>query len=626
MVLIASALTITVASRDRYYNNALTGQASLTAASVAKTIASAAEIGDLKTADLDQLVALTQTNPLIVTKTSTLDGPASVSPGLEGVNGASDDDKTSLTNLKVEYSNPPTNTNFKITVNTFLDAGNKTGKSQQTVTIYLTANNPVYPTGFGATLNIFGATQIPNVYMCVDAPDDAKSNFVTFTGALTQNNGTTRFGGDVIVNNKISINANRMSIDGNLVLLGSTASLNGDWGYMVPELSATSYFLDLCNSASPGSTFRNNAGTNALIQSPPDLNQGGYRFTPAGILLQNASMNFVDNNHPVSMIMPSNNKVNTIGSSGKVLMDGNPITDAKSQPYFSVTTASNATLNSLSAYYTSDSSVVQNSLKFVPPASRYDLLKLLDLEKIYAPDGVNPLTGQDLLDKLKAQQAVLIDIDNNGKITSADDPMPYKGPAYYINVSSQSDKLGDPIAFDLTNNNIDVFLIGSGTFNLNNQKAGIRFIRPNGSTHIGRIIFMVNNLDMFLKSSSGTYDKFAGITGAGMDENRYTKPAAAVADGAEPYVYIYGYDNDITADSSSFVEGYYGLYGSGTFYLPAQNQNRVPIIYARFDVNQFASFSGSIGMPIPYCPAPGEGTNSTGANMNPFVISGYITS
>lgn len=630
MILITSALTLTVAARSRYYNDAVSSQASLTAASVAKTIASAAEIGDLSEDDLKQLVTDTQgTNRVTVTKTTT-GGALLVSPGLEGVEDASGNTKTSLTELKVEYGDKPTS--FIITVTTYLDAGSATKESMKTVTVFLEKNIPAYPTGFGATLNIYGNSQIPNVYMGFNAPADAESNFVTFTGTLTQNNGTTQFGGDVIVTNKIAMNANRVYIGGNLVLLGSKASLRGDsGGYMVPQVSLASYFLDICDAAAPGSTFWNDGvtGIGKLIQSPPALPPDGYRFTPKGILLRNASMGFTANNSPINMFMPTNLLVNTIGS-GNVLMDGASYSTA---PYFTVTSASDAAMNSLVTKYTNASGVVQTSLSFIPPASRYDLMVLLGLSPTYAPSGGTPLTAlTGLIDELKAlQNASLITVKANGDATvngiTVTPTAPLTAAAYYI---ATDNSIGNPIVFDLTNNNIDLFIVGNLKLDFTNQKAALRFIRPAGSTHIGRIIFMEDYAKMILKASAGTNKWYAGITGTG-DATRYvpddgggTPISDGVYAGNEPYVYVYGFNNRIEASSSTYLEGYYGLFGpSGSFYVEGSN-NKLPLTYARFDVNEMNLFGGN-PTEIAYCPGPGEGTNTAGAKINPFVISGYIT-
>jgi len=610
MVLITSALTITVAARDRYYNNALNSQASLTAASVAKAIASAACTpsesikGDPNSfkAGLDSLAISGKT--VVVTET-TVAGVLSVSPGLAGDASG----KTSYTDLTVEYSNDA-KTNFKITVNTYL-ALSATKKSQQTVIIYLTKNIPVIPSGFGATLTVFGNNiQLPNVKMGYDAPINAESNFVTFTGTMTQNAGTSQFGGDVIVTQHIETNGALMSIKGNLVLLGAQASLRGDLKYSLPSMTGLeSYFLDLCVSDT-GSTFWNYPTDQRILKQSPIYSwlqknpdpAPAYYFRPKGILLKNANMNFDSASASIDVLLPSTTIVNLIDSSEsmKVLADS----------------------------YTKPTGNVQESINWETPTTRAELMTLLGLSADYA---AADMTTPKLKTKLEDDQnAVRIQIDANGKAVLPNNEVSFNAPAYYIDLSL-GDKLADPILFDLANNNIDVFIVGNASmvFSFTSQDGGIRFIRPAKSTHIGRIIFMEDFASFDLSNAAGTLDGYAGITGAGMNPDRYSvRGGATIVDGSEPYIYIYGFNNSIITNTGHYVEGYYGLFGDyGKFTIPGGN-NKIPGMYARFNVNNMAVTVNNQGeMPvIPYCPAPGEGTNWDEGNFPPFLITGYITS
>lgn len=618
MVLITSALMMTVASRDRYYNNALTSQASLTAASVAKTIASAAEIGDLSKADLDQLVILTQNNPVIVTKT-TVAGTLSISPGLEGVKDNSGNTKTSYTDLLVEYSNIA-KTNFKITVNTYLDAGSATNKSQQTVTIYLAVNNPVYPEGFGATLNVFGDTPIPNVNIGTNAPPNPKSNFVTFTGNVTENVGQTIFAGDVIITEQVKINANPMLVKGNLVLYGPNAGIFSSGSSQgLPTVSLTSYFLDLCESGTRNTFWNEPTDNGNYITTGPI-------FKPAGIIIDNTSMKLTTGNDSAKNFLPGNKIIYTLGS-GSVTLNANPVDPSGYNGQFTVQAlpAGNVALNSLVTKYTSDSGAVQKSLAFEPPADRAALMDLLGLPEFKGVTGTAAIVNKLKLEKdakwIVIQNPGTIKTYNNDGTTSTSQTL--TAPAYYLNTSISPDVIKGPITFDLTNNDIDLFLVGNGTTNMTNQQASIRFVRPLGSTHIGRIIFMEDDAMIDLNNSAGNVKDYPGITGAG-DPSRYTKNGELITDGSEPYLYIYGYDNGIKANTSSFVEGYYGLFGKGYFEVPGGN-NKLTNTYARFTVYEMRMTSGNL-VEIVYCPGPGEGSTSVAPNINPYVISGYITS
>jgi len=591
MILITSALTITVAARNRYYDSALTSQANLTAASVAKTIAEAAKLGDFTTDELKALVTATETTPAVVTR-KTISGGITLIPGLEGTSDASGNSLTSYTDVTVEYTNIE-ETNFKITVNTYLDAGSSTDTAAETVSVYLEKNDPVYPAGFGAAVAINGSGQLPSITL-LPAPATAKSNFVIITGDdMIPNFGLASYSGDVIITGNVQL-ANVVSIAGDLVLYGPNAALSGEQtGGIMPAVSSTSNFLDLRNSANGGTTFIS-----------PRVNW--CAFTPARILVKNSDMNFANNS--IEGFKPGNGLVYTVGT-GKVTLGG---VEQSSSTNFTVT-ASDGSMDSLITKYSDATGLVQASLNYTPPSSRAALMTQLGLSVDYAG-----LSGAALIDKLKADQgAISVGLGSNGTTNMT---MPFTEPAYYIDISS-SNQVKGPITFDCTNNSIDVFITGTGMMDFNSNDAGIRFIRPAGSGNIGRIIFMEDNAYFSIASSNGTLTGFPGISGAGMDADRYSKTAGLITDGSEPYVYVYGFNNDIEIKSNLYVEGYYGLFGDGKFTI---NGGHSPTFYSRFNVYQFDSTSGA-GAPMPYVPAPGEGTNSSLTIINPYIISGYVT-
>ena len=603
MILITSALTITAAARNRYYTTSLSSQAGLTATSVAKTIGAAAKNGQLTSADLDALVGLS-TNPIVVTGVS--NGTLTMVPGLAGVMDSTGNTKTSYTDAMFEHSNAA-HTNYKITVTTHLDAGSATEQSDSTVYVYLTPNVVTVPDGFGAAVAISGSGQLPS-FNVLSTPT-AKSNFVILTGdTLSRPNGQSVYSGDLIITGHVSI-GNSFTVNGNLVLYGANAGLNGtdnSLGTAMPTISTTSNFLDLRMSANGGTTYY--ADRDAAFSGA---------FQPAAILIKDSNMNFARD--VLDKLQPSNKKIFTVGT-GKVTLNGTEV--GSSGTSFTVnklntaSTAEQTTMNSLITRYTDPNGLVQKALYYMEhsiPKSRTAMNTMLGINVNY---GVS-ITGPALATALQTAGAVPIDVN---ALTTG---QTYTGSSYYID-TSLSPTLMKVLTFNCTANDIDLFIIGTSTlsFGYNNDGA-IRFTRSAGSKGIGRIIFLENNAKIDYGYGSGgsiAESGFAGITGAGTPD-RYTRTPALITDGSEPYLYIYGYDNNIIVSSIKFLEGYIGLFGTGTVEIKT-GKKEMPF-YARFNVFRIDDQAGS-GTELSYCPAPGEGTTITGSAGDLYTV-GYIT-
>jgi len=592
LILITSAMTITVAARRHYNEIAETDQSHLTAMSGAKLIGDAVEKGKITKA---QLVLLADSAAEYY-----LTGSNSIAPGMAGTSTAS----ASYTKAAFGYSNAA-HDYITATVVTHIDNAAVAGTgTDEKVTLFMKLIQPVIPGGFDATLAINGSGELPAVLISNNVASDYKSNFVLLnalptSAVLTANDGGSIYGGDVIITGKVQF-ANNITIKGNLVLYGEAASINGDYGSILPTLTATSCFLDLCESSFPGSTFYT-----SLIQSQ------GSSFAPAKMILKNASMNFVTSNSPMGCIQPGNKTIYTIGS-GQVLLDGTKVTTSTN---FTVP-ASDGSMDSLVAKYSDPAGAVQKSVTFDVPQSRTELMKMLGLAEAYADP---TLTTSSIISKLQSEYgAVVIPLST----------ATYTGTAYIIDISG-SLKLKYPITFDLSNNDITLYVVGTGMLDFNSNDSGLRFIRPAASGNIGRIIFMENGASFYVANSAGNLTNFPGITGAGKDFDRFSKGAqdgVRIIDLSEPYVYIYGFNNVVNYQSNMYLEGYYGLFGpSGEFIIGALNTNKLPLDYARYNVTKFTIDRGN-GEPLrlQYCPAPGEDANDP-KNQPRYIASGFIT-
>lgn len=598
LILITSAMTITVAARRHYNEIAETDQSHLTAMSGAKLIGDAVEKGKITKA---QLVLLADSAAEYY-----LTGSNSIAPGMAGTSTSS----ASYTKASFGYSNAA-HDYITATVVTHIDNAAVAGSgTDEKITLFMKLIQPVIPGGFDAALAINGSGILPSLVIGTNVASNYGSNFVTInapTGTYLSNNGSAIYGGDCIITSKVQF-GNEMTINGNMMLYGGAASIDGDGTKKLPTLSATSHFLHLCEASFPGLTFWSTFA------------QTSQTFTPVDIILKNASMNFLTSDNDVRYIRPQNNIVYTIG--GQVQINGTPVSAAvnawnPSETYFTVTPKPNdgttAVLDALITKYTDPAGAVQKSLTFDVPQTRADLMDMLGMDKAYAT--TTPTSS--IIAKLQSEYgAVAIPLST----------ATYTGQAYIINISG-SPNLGYPITFDLSNNDITLYVVGVGRMDFISKDPGLRFIRPAGSGNIGRIIFMEDSASFHLGNAAGTLINFPGITGAGKDYDRYSKGddnGIQMTDLSEPYVYIYGFNNKVDDQGNMYVEGYYGLFGhTGTFEIGNQNINKVPTIYARFNVTNFVVTSGSL-LPIPYCPAPGEDANNP-KNQPRYIASGFIT-
>ena len=601
LILITSAMTITVAARSHYNKAAVMDQSHLTAMSGAKLIGDAVQKGTITTAQLELMASSVPPTKYYLT------GSSSVAPGLAGTSSSS----ASYTMAEFGYSNA-TKDYITVKVTTHIDNTAVTGSAtDESATLFLKYTPVVIPDGFGAAVAISGSGQLPSIH--AKTTSTAKSSFVIVSGpTLTANNGSAEYEGDLIITGNTAL-GNIVKVDGNVVLYGPNAGLNGSgtnssgtWvGSNMPTVKSTSYFLDLRMTANGGQTYYTGNRTQSLSET----------FSPAAILIKDSNMNFGDGNI-FNSIKPASSKIFTVGT-GKVTLSGSTVTSSSGnfvvQALTAASTADQTKMNSLITYYTDPSGLVQTALNYVKPATRAAMNTKLGIDPSY---GVSK-TGSALKTALDAAGVVPINVNS---LTSS---QTYTGSAYYIDTSSNP-SLMQALTFNCSTNDINLYIIGTKPLSLGyNNSGSIRFTRSAGSTGIGKIIFLEDTASIDFGSSDGS-GGYPGITGAGTPD-RYTKtPAAMITDGSEPYLYIYGFNNTININTPKYLEAYVGLFGQdpisgGTVTI---GSGCSVYTYARFNVYKLVAGGGD-GTGLVYCPAPGENDSTT--NKNKYQISGYIT-
>lgn len=179
----------------------------------------------------------------------------------------------------------------------------------------------------------------------------------------------------------------------------------------------------------------------------------------------------------------------------------------------------------------------------------------------------------------------------------------FTGTTYYIDASA-TPTLSAQLTFDLSANDITVYIIGSGsTLNFKDKGWGsLRFI--NGGPFWGHLVLLHN-----VKINIPPYNNGSPINNGDIGILATTHsygPWHPGDQGTTPYLFVIGLGgNYLKAGQLSVLDGYYGMYGtSGTIEIT----NR-PFIYGRFEAAYVKYTSGDY-VEMPYCPTPWESSDS----------------
>ena len=204
----------------------------------------------------------------------------------------------------------------------------------------------------------------------------------------------------------------------------------------------------------------------------------------------------------------------------------------------------------------------------------------------------------------------------------------YTAPAYKINASGSPVITGD-LEFDLTNNDITIYVYNSGTLTIGNTGSGnyglIKF--TNGGAHWGRIILTEGaNLNLVKNNSNKTQDN--GILAT--THTAVNTPANTAS--GKPYLYIIGLGgNRVDAYQFAQIEGYIGMYGNPSV-APGDSAGSImfhngPYAYGRFEAINLGNPADTGGsfINLYYCPSPTDpdgGPVKTPIKSN-YTIEGY---
>lgn len=604
LILITSALSITLASRDRFYEDAQSSQARLTVTSAAKTVVDAI----LVTQELrDELVEdWADAGETLWIRSGSgyafnagLGSGNTVAPGIgANTSGASGYTKATFGRVS-DYITIDFETGISTTA---------TGTTEK-LTVYLEEIPPVVqPDGFGQMFKLGGdgsTNTINNAYIGQTTgytADQVKSNYVVLSGDMNVGTGTIDITSDVVYTDLVKSGAGN-AYKGNIIFWGDEAGIytnlagNG--------VRTDQHILFLGKTPGVASVFRDASGNPGTLTSSP---AGGIRGT-MGQYYVNTTM-----------------RKDTWGQyilGDPFYIDSNVIFYDYTNWFTAYTEVRNMNGDvRFSPTATDLSDVIPKTGK---PNPEYDASSIksvvvdytTDLQKIANIERELPTTSEA---KALAQYSSVSDITAYAtKITNLTTNAPaYTGPSYYIDASTANNLTADLI-FDLTNNDITLYIINSSSARKfyvgpeSSSTGSIQFI--NGQQHWGKIVLLENGYMVVGKNNYSTYKGIITVAHSG--------PRTKAIVGAKPCLYIIGFGNNtVEAQQLSIVDAYIGLYGNGGKFWA----NNGPFIYGRIESELFESNNSFFY--LDYCPGPNDpaGGEDPPPLVTKYRIASYVYS
>lgn len=604
LILITSALSITLASRDRFYEDAQSSQARLTVTSAAKTVVDAI----LVTQELrDELVEdWADAGETLWIRSGSgyafnagLGSGNTVAPGI-GANTSGSSGYTKATFGRVsDYITIDFETGISTTA---------TGTTEK-LTVYLEEIPPVVqPDGFGQMFKLGGdgsTNTLNNAYIGQTTgytADQVKSNYVVLSGDMNVGTGSIDITSDVVYTDLVKSGAGN-AYKGNIIFWGDEA---GIYTNLAGNGVLTSkHILFLGKTPGVSSVFRDASGNPTTLTSSP---AGGIRGT-MGQYYVNTTM-----------------RKDTWGQyilGDPFYIDSNVIFYDYTNWFTAYTEVRNMNGDvRFSPTATDLSDVIPKTGK---PNPEYDASSIksvvvdytTDLQKIANIERELPTTSEA---KALAQYSSVSDITAYAtKITNLTTNAPaYTGPSYYIDASTANNLTADLI-FDLTNNDITLYIINSSSARKfyvgpeSSSTGSIQFI--NGQQHWGKIVLLENGYMVVGKNNYSTYKGIITVAHSG--------PRTKAIVGAKPCLYIIGFGNNtVEAQQLSIVDAYIGLYGNGGKFWA----NNGPFIYGRIESELFESNNSFFY--LDYCPGPNDpaGGEDPPPLVTKYRIASYVYS
>lgn len=626
VILITSAMSITIASRNRYYSDSITDQARLTATGAVKSIVAAVESQEIRDIEIEALAAnnatLTITSANGTSKTSGAGAGNSVAPGIAAA-------ANSYTRASFSYyPNATAKTYIVVDVLTSLNVSGGATSDTEHVRAFLKYNPPTVGTvdAFGAmvTAGGDGANNIlRNVRVGLNAPASASSNYVILHGNFVVGSGTIDSYGDVVYTGRVAASAG-VTYRGDVVFYGDKAGItslagngfvaNGALLFIGEDPALSSVFRDATTGAARNNTEGFAGGVRGLdgiyFYNTSFISSQAEGFYPASSAAWNI---FVDG---TSTFRETLGYVHTGTYGGE-----NPNVSSNDK-MIKLSSSSTVNYNSTKTINV----VASQSAKFTG-AIQTAAAKYMSADWEAAAERKVPTTAQAIaMTGFSAVPTSAVALDSFMLTDKT-----FTGTTYKIN-AAVSPTLKNTWTFELDKaaGDITIYVYGTGTFQIGdsggNNPGLIKF--TGGGAHWGRIILVNVNTKLSLSVNNSPSSEDSGIIAT-----THTAVNQIVnSTYGKPYLYILGLGgNEVRTYRDAYLEGYIGMYGNpsvtatdsaGTigFYNGAR-------AYGRFEAINFGNpaTSGGDFINLSYCPAttdPDGGTGKEAIKSN-YTIEGY---
>ena len=549
VILITSAMSVTISARQRFYVEAQSAQARLTATSSAKSIAEAITL----TQEIDDKTLEAWANSksgfgpssafiLYPSTAQTSEQTANQSAGAPMAPGLI----PSSTVVKVYWTDENKN-KIALDVTSNVDASGGVSPASERVLVTLKIKEVVPPIdAFHSPLLAGGdkaTNQISQLYVANNLTEKTDSSYIILRGKWSLGQGDAlQSKADVVATGPIA-SANNLTFvnNTNLIFYGDSAGVTDTAGngFLAPGYAL---FIGLDPSKASVMKYENGTRYEAAWNKdwvPISATQGMYlkntlyKGYTNGMVSRTAGLfvhtgtTFVDTTH----YAVNGTRVDLGATQASSSFAGNTWTTQ------SIDDSANATLKSLVDFYTgTDFSVAANR----QVRSTSEAISMTGYNEAISTSGEN-LTA-----------LVGTDIERSGS-------------SYYVNVSSAS-ALNAHWKMDLSGGDITLYLVGSGTFKISSTGL-IEFV--NGGSYWGRIILAPGVKLTIEKNTSNFHgivstDRDLSVIAANLQQ-LISDPSLANADytSYKPFLYILGVGaNTVHLDMGGVLEAYVGLYGN----------------------------------------------------------------
>lgn len=619
VILITSAMSITIASRERYYADAITGQARLTATAAVKSIVAAVETQEIRDIEIEALAANNATLKLTSASGTSKSAGAgtgnSVAPGVATA-------ANSFTRASFSYYPDATSKTYVVVdVLTGLTANGGATSDTEHVRAFLLYNPPTAGSvdAFGAMVTAGGdgaSNVFRNFVVGQGGTAASSSNYVVLHGNFNVGEGTIKSYGDVVYTGLVA-GASGVTYSGDIVFYGDKAGITGTSG---DAFNAQGSLLFIGENPALASVFRNTDGTK---RSNTNGLAGGVKGLD-GIYFYNTSFisSQAEGFYPAS------------SATWNIFVDGTT-TFRETMGYVHTGTYGsenpNVSTNDKMIKLSASSTVNYNTSKTIGVVATQSAkftgdiknaaAKYMSADWEAAAERKIPTTAQAISMTAYSSSNLTTAVALDTKLTTNG---VYTAPAYKINASAAPVITGE-LTFDLTNTDITIYVYGTGTLTIgaSGNPGLIKFI--NGGAHWGRII-LVQGVNLKLVEDYASGDN-------GILSTPHTAPdqIATTASG-KPYLYIMGLGgNKVDAYQFSRIEGYIGMYGNPSVTATDKAGSILfhngPYAYGRFEAINLGNPADTGGsfINLYYCPSPTDPDGTTGreAIKSNYTIAGY---